>query len=123
MRNVRITLAIFLLALPLGAATFGTVFSPPGGISYSDIVLDEGRTLLYLVNSNANRIDMFNTRTRTFGASIPTDIQPVSAALSRDRRFLYVTTYTTSVAPCQSGRYRRWSRRAAADHCGQRKWR
>jgi len=97
MRNARITLATFLLALPLGAATFGAVFSPPGGISYSDIVLDEGRTLLYLVNSNANRIDTFNTRTRTFGASIPTDIQPVSAALSRDRRFLYVTTYTTSV--------------------------
>lgn len=97
MRKVRISIAAILLTLPLGAATFGTVFSPPGGISYSDIVLDEGRSLLYLVNSNANRIDTFNTRTRTYGPTIATDLQPVSAALSRDRRFLYVTTYTTAV--------------------------
>ncbi len=94
MRKLRILVGTLLLALPLGAATFGTVFSPPGGISFSDLALDETRTLLFLVNTNANRIDTFNTRTRTYGASIATDSQPVSAALSRDRRFLYVTCYS-----------------------------
>lgn len=97
MRKLRILVGTLLLALPLGAATFGTVFSPPGGVSFSDLALDESRTLLFLVNTNSNRIDIFNTRTRTYGTSIPTDLQPVSAALSRDHRFLYVTTYTSSL--------------------------
>lgn len=75
------------------SATFGTVVAPPGGASYSDIVLDEARTRLYLVNTLLNRVEIYNYRTKTFLAAIPTDAQPVSAALSRDGKFLYVTAY------------------------------
>ena len=83
----------FLMAAPLFAATFGTVVAPPGGASYADIVLDEARTRLYLVNNALSRVDVYNYKTRAFLPSIPTDAQPVSAALSRDGRFLYVTAY------------------------------
>jgi len=77
----------------LQAATFGTVVAPAGGASYSDIVLDEARGRLYLVNTTLSRIDVYNYRTRAFLAAMPTDAQPVSAALSRDGRSLYVTAY------------------------------
>ena len=82
---------------PLLAATFGTVLSPPGGAAYSDIVLDEPRGQLYLVNSSVGRIEVYSTKLRAFQTSIATDTQPVAAALSRDGRFLYVTTYTSSI--------------------------
>jgi uncharacterized protein (TIGR03437 family) len=93
MRVVRSIPGFLLLALPLFPATFGTVVAPPGGASYSDIVLDESRTQLYLVNSNINRVDVYNYRTRAFVTGITTDALPVSAALSRDRQSLYVTAY------------------------------
>jgi uncharacterized protein (TIGR03437 family) len=80
---------------PLGAATFGTIVAPPGGASYSDIVLDEGRSRLYLVASTVNRIDVYNLKTKAF-SSISTDTQPVSAALSPDNNTLYVSAYTSA---------------------------
>jgi uncharacterized protein (TIGR03437 family) len=86
--------AILLCFVPqLFGATFGTVVAPTVGSAYSDVVLDEARTRLYLVNTTLNRIDIYNYRTRAFLAPITTDTQPVSAALSRDGRFLYVTAY------------------------------
>ncbi len=76
------------------AATFGTVVTLPGGAS--DIVLDEPRGALYLVNPGASRIDVYSLSRRTFLTGIRTAATPVNAALSRDGRTLYVTCYDGS---------------------------
>ena len=99
MKGLMRTLPVVAVLLAQGlvsAATFGTAVAPPGGASYSDIVLDEARTRLYLLNTAVNRLDIYNYRTRTFLAPIQTDTQPVAAALSRDGKFLYVTAYTAA---------------------------
>ena len=88
--------AFVLLASPAFAATFGTIVAPPGGAEYSDIVIDESRSRLYLVASTVNHIDVYNYKTKTFLASIATGLQPVSAALSPDNKFLYITAYTSA---------------------------
>jgi uncharacterized protein (TIGR03437 family) len=94
MRFLRAIPMLLCLTSQLNAASFGTVVAPAGGgAAYSDIVLDEARTRLYLVNTTLNRIDIYNYRTRAFLAPVTTDAQPVSAAMSRDGRFLYVTAY------------------------------
>jgi len=74
------------------AATIGTVVPLTGGAS--DLVLDSSRNLLYLVRSTPyNRIDVFSTAQRRILSSIPTDTNPLAAALSPDGNFLYVTCY------------------------------
>ena len=94
-------LLLFLLLVFTGttsfAAVFGTVIAPRGGAAYSDIVLDESRARLYLVNSTLNQIDIYNLKTRAFATPIKTHTQPLSAALSRDNKFLYVTAYASLV--------------------------
>ena len=87
---------LILLTPPAYAATFGTVVAPNGGASYSDIVLDSSRSLLYLVNTATNAVDVYNLKTKAFQTSIQTGIQPVSAAISLDNRYLYVTAYTSA---------------------------
>ncbi|MGI8990241.1 MAG: hypothetical protein ACR2I2_11765 [Bryobacteraceae bacterium] len=77
-------------------ATFGTVVTPKGGAAYSDLVLDEPRGRIYLVNSTANRIEVYSIAQRAFLNPIKTDTQPVAAALSRSGKSLYVTAYTSS---------------------------
>src|SRR3978361_2295855 len=93
--------AALFAASSLFSATFGTATGPPGGASYTDIVLDEARTQLYLVNSANDRIDIFSTRTRTLQGSIPVSSQPVAAALGAavggSSRYLYVTAYASSL--------------------------
>jgi len=74
------------------AATLGTVINVTGGAS--DLVLDNNRNLLYLVRGVPyNRIDVFSTTQRRVIASIPTDANPLAAALSPDGNFLYVTCH------------------------------
>ncbi len=91
-----------LAAFPLLSATFGTPTGPAGGASYTDIVLDEPRTQLYLVNSANSKIDIYNYHTKTFATSVPigSSAQPVAAALSwpvsGSSRYLYVTAYASS---------------------------
>ena len=87
---------LILLTPPAYAATFGTVVAPNGGASYSDIVLDASRSLLYLVNTATNAVDIYSLKTKAFQTSIQTGIQPVSAAISLDNRYLYVTAYTSA---------------------------
>ena len=96
MRLVPTLAALVCAAAPLLAATFGTVVAPAGGAAYSDIVLDEARSRLYLVNTALNRIDIYNLKTKAFLTSIGTGLQPVSAALSRDGNSLFVTAYTST---------------------------
>ncbi len=74
------------------AATLGTVINVTGGAG--DLVLDNNRNLLYLVRSQPiNRIEVFSTTQRRVIATIPTDANPLAAALSPDGNFLYVTCY------------------------------
>ena len=73
------------------AATFGVALSIIGGPS--DLVLDEVRGRLYVVNSTQNRVDVYSTGQRRFLNSMATDSQPLAAALSRSNKYLYVTAY------------------------------
>src|SRR3954453_11593366 len=93
MSRLRLLVPLCFLALPSLAATFGTV-TPVLGIS--DLVLDEPRGRLYLINSNLNRVDVYTIATRTFRPAISTDTRPLAGAMSRDGKFLYVTAYDQS---------------------------
>jgi len=90
MSLLRLLAVVCFLGLPGLAATFGTVTAVLG---ISDLVLDEPRGRLYLINSNLNRVDVYTTATRTFRASIATGTRPLAGAMSRDGKFLYVTSY------------------------------
>ncbi len=71
------------------AATFGQIINL--GYSPSDIVLDESRGVLYLVNTNSNRIDVVSTSTQKLVRSILVGKTPLAAAMSADNTTLYVT--------------------------------
>ncbi len=90
-------LVLSLVVSPAFCATFGTVVTGSGGASYADILLDEGHKNVYLVDSSANRIDVYSLQTKAFLAPIRTDAQPVSIAISPDGTKLYATAYTGSV--------------------------
>ncbi len=75
----------------LGAATLGTVVPVSGGAA--DIVLDEARGRLYLVNTTRNQVEIYLIASRRFLAAIPVEPVPLSAAMSRSGRFLYVTSH------------------------------
>lgn len=73
----------------LQAPTFGTVINL--GYTPSDIVLDESRSQLYLVNSNGNRVDVVSTASNKLVRSILVGTTPLAAAMSPDNSTLYVT--------------------------------
>ncbi len=89
----RCSAVLLLAAFPVLAqntgATFGTVYSLGG--TPSDIVLDEIRGKLYLVNSAANRVDVFSTAEKRVVNRIAVGQFPLAAALSPDNNYLYVT--------------------------------
>ena len=70
-------------------ATFGDVVSLGG--TPSDIVLDELRQRLYLINNNSNRVDIFDYQGNAVVGSIPVGVTPLAGAISMDNRWLYVT--------------------------------
>ena len=70
-------------------ATFGEVIRLSG--TPSDIILDESRGHLYLVNSNANRVDIYDYYTKGVAGWIPVGNTPLAAAMSPDNAWLYVT--------------------------------
>src|SRR5579859_6824782 len=90
MSRPRFLVYLFFLGLPSFAATFGTV-SPDLGVA--DLILDEPRGKLYLINSNLNRVDVWSTAQRRFLAPIITGTDPLAGAMSPDGKFLYVTSY------------------------------
>jgi len=96
---LRSWLVYSLSLLPGVAATFGTVVSNPQGQSgISDIVLDEARRRLYLVNTAGTRIDIYGTNTNPprLTSSVRTGATPLAAAMSRSGKFLYVTCFDAS---------------------------
>jgi len=82
------------LAAQSTGATFGEVVRLSG--TPSDIVLDEGRGRLYLVNQNANRVDIYSYLDKQLVGSIPVGATPVAAAVSMDGRRLYVSNNASS---------------------------
>ncbi len=104
---VFLTVVLILLGWPaIGQrtdATIGTVVSPTtsGGINYllggaADLVLDEARGRLYLVNTGQRRVEVYSTSQRRFLAAVSTDATPMSAAMSSDGTTLYVTCFDGS---------------------------
>ncbi|HLJ14796.1 MAG TPA: hypothetical protein VKV15_09895, partial [Bryobacteraceae bacterium] len=81
--------ALILLCTPLFAATFGTVVPVIGGAS--DLVLDESRGRLYLINTAQAQVLVYSIAQKTMLSPIGTDPAPLSAAISRSKKYLYVT--------------------------------
>lgn len=75
-------------------ATFGDVIQLGG--TPSDMVLDEARGRLYLVNTAANRVDIFDYNEKRVIGSYSVGLQPLAAALSMDAGYLYVTNNGSS---------------------------
>jgi DNA-binding beta-propeller fold protein YncE len=73
------------------SATFGQVIAL-GGIP-SDMVLDETRQRLYLINSTANRVDVYDYVGQSLIGSIAVGQRPLGAAISADASFLYVANH------------------------------
>src|SRR5215471_18417912 len=70
-------------------ATFGDVI-PLGGTP-SDVVLDELRGRLYLVNNNKSTVDVYDYNASQIVASVKVGTTPLAAAMSMDGAWLYVT--------------------------------
>jgi len=68
----------------------------PASGSPSDLILDESRGRLYLIQSGANQVFIYNYVERRFEGRIDVGVFPVSAALSMDNRFLYVSNVQSS---------------------------
>ena len=71
------------------AATFGQIINL--GYTPSDVVLDESRGQLYVVNTNSSRVDIVSTSTQKLIRSILVGTSPLAAAMSTDNSTLYVT--------------------------------
>ncbi len=103
----KINKLLFLLVVTACGAfgqigVFGSVTAL--GETPSDIVLDELRGLLYLVRSNANRVEVYDYVNKQLKNPITVGTFPVSAAMSPDGAVLYVTNATsTSVSVVRLG--------------------
>jgi DNA-binding beta-propeller fold protein YncE len=76
------------------SATFGDVVRLGG--TPSDIVLDESRGRLYLINQNADRVDVYSYLEKRVVNTIATGSTPVAGAMSMDYDYLYVTNSGSS---------------------------
>lgn len=76
------------------SATFGTVIALGG--TPSDIVLDESRGRLYLINASANRVDVYDYINQRKLSAVAVGTRPIAGAMSMDNRYLYVTNNGTS---------------------------
>src|SRR3954462_11122462 len=81
---------------PSAAATFGTVV--PHAQPLADLALDEARRRPYVVNTAANAVEVFSTTTNPprLTNTVKTDSTPLSIAMSRSGRYLYVACYGAS---------------------------
>ena len=94
-------LLLVLSALPCLAATFGTVV--PHTQPLADLVIDEARKRLYLVNTYTSTVEVYATNVSPprLTNSIKTDATPLSLTLSPEKppalpHYLYVTCYDGS---------------------------
>jgi len=93
---VALTLALVIhtAVLAQSGPSFGDVVSL--GYTPSDVALDEARGRVYIVNSNANRLEVYDYQSNRLAGSITVGTYPVSAALSMDGSSLYVTNRESS---------------------------
>jgi len=75
-------------------ATFGSIIGLGG--TPSDIVLDELRGRLYLVNNHSNKVDIYGIAEKALIGSIPVGLIPLSGAISMDGAYLFVTNQQSS---------------------------
>jgi DNA-binding beta-propeller fold protein YncE len=75
-------------------ATFGDVIRLSGGTP-SDIVLDESRHQLYLINNTTSQVGIFDYTSNQLVGSISVGKSPVAGAISMDGGWLYVTSGAT----------------------------
>jgi YVTN family beta-propeller protein len=87
-------LLLSTLLLAQAQATFGDVVRL--GTTPSDIVLDESRTRVYLVNSSANSVQVWDYGQQALLGSITVGTRPLGAAMSMDNAYLYVTNHDSS---------------------------
>jgi DNA-binding beta-propeller fold protein YncE len=101
---MRLALAVALLGLPAQrvvraqtatAATFGDVIRLASGTP-SDVVLDESRHYLYLINNTASQVNVLDYTSNQIVANITVGATPLAGAMSMDNRYLYVTSSGTS---------------------------
>lgn len=76
-------------------ATFGQVIPLQGGTP-SDVVLDELRHRLYLINNNIPQVSIFDYAQQKVVGTIPVGARPISGAISMDGNFLYVASGVTT---------------------------
>lgn len=88
-------IAAYFFTLTISAATFGRVVPLVGGAT--DLVLDEPRGRIYLTSSIQGVVQVYSIAQQRFLAPIPTDASPISVAMSRDGKALYVTCFDASV--------------------------
>ncbi|HTS26442.1 MAG TPA: hypothetical protein VMH81_11255 [Bryobacteraceae bacterium] len=97
---VLLSLALFSAVVPAAwsqqtvGASFGDVIPLPGGTP-SDVVLDEPRQLLYLINNSTSLVYVVDYTSGTVVNSIGVGKSPVAGAISMDGAFLYVTSGAT----------------------------
>src|SRR5215831_10693927 len=72
-------------------ATFGDVISL--GTQPSDVVLDQGRQRLYMINTAASRVDVYDYAGQNLVGSIQVAQTPLAGAISMDGNFLYVSNH------------------------------
>jgi uncharacterized protein (TIGR03437 family) len=95
-------MSLLVSVWPSLAATFPTNLPNNGVVSLvggaADIVLDEPRNRLYLVNSQLNQLQIYQTSVNPprLQTSIRICNQPVAAALSLDNNSLYITCFSDS---------------------------
>ena len=96
--GVALAILVSALILPAAAqitsATFGTVVMLGG--TPSDIVLDENRGYLYLVQSSSNRVAVYDYNAQAVVRTITVGKNPLAAAMSMDGSVLYVTNNGSS---------------------------
>src|SRR5258706_8637561 len=85
---------IALAALSLRGATFGRSVALVGGAT--DLVLDEPRSRIYLTSTIQGLVQVYSIPQQRFLNPISVDATPISVALSRSGRFLYVTCFDAS---------------------------
>jgi hypothetical protein len=86
--------APLLRAQTTTGATFGDVIRLPGGTP-SDMVLDESRHQLYLINNTTSQVGVFDYAGGRLTASITVGKSPVAGAIAMDGNWLYVTSGAT----------------------------
>ncbi|HXB71397.1 MAG TPA: hypothetical protein VNY05_24390 [Candidatus Acidoferrales bacterium] len=88
-----------LSVVPCPGATFGTLVTHSSPLG--DLVVDEARKRLYVVDTNANAVEVYVTnvsppRLAPGTSTIKVEKTPLAAALSRSGKFLYVVCYDAS---------------------------